>query len=291
MVTTLFSRGIHYSSILRSHSNPLGLPKIPRMSQNLPVKSAIPGVKKILLVSSGKGGVGKSTISANLALSFQKLGLTAGLLDADIFGPSVPKLFNIDGEPRISDQGKLIPKTNYGLQTMSMGYLIPTEESAIAWRGMMVMKALQQLLFDVAWRNVDILVIDMPPGTGDTQLSIGQLLKVNGAVVVSTPQDLSLIDAKKGITMFRKMKIPILGLVENMSYFECPNCHHESHIFGNLGVQAEAKKQEVELLGFLPLVKEVREQSDLGKPVAVSNASSEVSLKFLEIAKKVASKL
>lgn len=270
---------------------PKKAPEMPRMSRGLPVKQNIPGVKKIVLVSSGKGGVGKSTISANLALSFQKLGKKAGLLDVDVFGPSIPKLFNIKGEPRLSDTRKLLPKINYGLPTMSMGYLIPTEESAVAWRGLMVMKALQQLLFEVQWNNLDVLVIDMPPGTGDTQLTIGQQLKVNAAVIVSTPQDIALLDAKKGITMFNKVKIPVAGLVENMSYFLCPNCHHESHIFGNEGVKREAQKQGVELLGSIPLNEEICAQSDKGKPIVVSHPQSKIAELFKDIAKNLSCKL
>lgn len=289
-----FKRSFSFSKVLQ-HENPLGLPKkapeMPRMSRGLPVKQNIPGVKKIVLVSSGKGGVGKSTISANLALSFQKLGKKTGLLDVDVFGPSIPKLFKIEGEPRLSETGKLLPKINYGLPTMSMGYLIPTEESAVAWRGLMVMKALQQLLFEVQWNNLDILVIDMPPGTGDTQLTIGQQLKVNAAVIVSTPQDIALLDAKKGITMFNKVKIPVAGLVENMSYFLCPNCHHESHIFGNEGVKREAQKQGVVLLGSIPLNEEICTQSDKGKPIVISHPQSKITEMFLEIAKNLLTRL
>ncbi|AOA61762.1 GQ67_01581T0 [Komagataella phaffii] len=181
---------------------------MPRMSKGLPIRQKIPNVEKVILVSSGKGGVGKSTVSTNLALSLRNLGLKTGLLDADLFGPSIPKLMNLAGEPRITETGKLIPLVNYGIQTMSMGYLI-SEENAVVWRGLMVMKALQQLLFEVQWEDLDILVIDMPPGTGDTQLTISQQVKVDGSVIVSTPQDIALLDAVKGITMFNKVNIPV----------------------------------------------------------------------------------
>ncbi|ODV62081.1 Mrp/NBP35 family ATP-binding protein [Ascoidea rubescens DSM 1968] len=282
-------------SSIFNHENPLGLPKkspkIPRMSRGLPVRQHIPHVKKVILISSAKGGVGKSTVSSNIALSLQKLGKNVGLLDADLFGPSVPKLFNLSGEPRISDSGKLLPLTNYGLQTMSMGYLIPSEKSAVVWRGMMVIKALQQLLFEVEWNNIDILVIDMPPGTGDTQLTISQQVKVNGAVIVSTPQDIALIDAIKGITMFNKVNIPILGLVQNMSFYVCPNCNHESHIFGNDGVKREAEKQQLDILGSIPINEKICRQSDLGKPIVISDPDSPSAAFYVEIAQKILQKL
>lgn len=279
------------------HENPLGLPKtgagaplVPRMSKGLPIKQRIPGVAKILLVSSAKGGVGKSTVSSNLALALHKSGKKVGLLDADIFGPSVPRLFNLSGEPRLTDEGKLLPLSNYGIETMSMGYLVPPE-NAVVWRGLMVMKALQQLLFEVQWSNLDYLVIDMPPGTGDTQLTISQQLKVDGAVIVSTPQDIALIDAVKGIAMFNKVNIPILGLVQNMSYYICPNCSHESHIFGSEGAAREAKKHELALLGSIPLNEEICIQSDAGKPVVVSHPDSPLAAPYLDIARKVISEL
>ena len=288
-----------HTSIHRLHENPLGLPKvkkegkapdIPRMSKGLPIKQKIPGVNKILLVSSAKGGVGKSTVSINIALALQGLGKKVGVLDTDVFGPSIPRLLNLSGEPRISEDGKLIPLTNYGVESMSMGYLI-NPENAIVWRGLMVMKALQQLLFEVKWTNLDYLVVDMPPGTGDTQLTISQQLKVDGSIIVTTPQDIALIDAVKGIAMFNKVNIPILGLVQNMSYFVCPNCDHESHIFGTDGAQREAKKHHLDVLGSIPLNEEICTQSDNGKPVIVSNPDSKVSQPYIDIAQKVITKL
>ncbi|CDK24846.1 unnamed protein product [Kuraishia capsulata CBS 1993] len=279
----------------RAHENPLGIPRkssqAPQIPSRggLPVRQKIPGVKKIVVVASGKGGVGKSTVSANLAVGLSKLNLNVGLLDADVFGPSVPKLMNLSGEPRLSDN-KLQPLVNYGIQTMSMGYLIPTEQSAIVWRGLMVMKALQQLLFEVAWSNVDVLVIDMPPGTGDVQLTISQQCKVDGAVIVSTSQDVALIDVQKGMTMFEKVKIPIMGLVENMSYYQCPNCNHQEHIFGDNGVADEAAKQGVEVIASVPLNKQICLQSDKGMPISV-NESDPLAKPYLDLAKKVKQKL
>lgn len=291
-----------FHSVLRlRHENPLGLPRvkttkggpepsIPRMSKGLPIKQRIPNVKKIVLVSSAKGGVGKSTVSVNLALGLSELGKKVGVLDVDLFGPSIPKLLHLSGEPRISDEGKLLPLSNYGVDTMSMGYLI-APENAVVWRGLMVMKALQQLLFEVAWSPLDYLVIDMPPGTGDTQLTISQQLKVDGAVIVSTPQDIALIDAVKGITMFNKVRIPILGLVQNMSYYVCPNCNHESHIFGSDGAKREAEKHGLAVLGSIPLNEQICVQSDKGKPIVVSDPDSPLANAYIDIARKVIAEL
>lgn len=260
------------------------------MSKGLPIKQKIPNVKRIVLVLSAKGGVGKLTVSINLAAALQHLGKRTGVLDVDIFGPSVPKLLRLSGEPRISDQGKLLPLSNYGLESMSMGYMIRPED-AVVWRGLMVMKALQQLLFEVQWLPLDYLVVDMPPGTGDTQLTISQQLKVDGAIIVSTPQDIALIDAVKGIAMFNKVNIPILGLVQNMSHYVCPNCHHESHIFGSKGAEREAARHNLEVLGSIPLNEEICLQLDAGKPVVVQNPTSKVAEPYLEVAQKVVNKL
>ncbi|GEQ68081.1 hypothetical protein JCM33374_g1747 [Metschnikowia sp. JCM 33374] len=265
-------------------------PEIPRMSRGLPVRRRIDNVAKILLVSSAKGGVGKSTVSVNVALALKKLGKSCGILDVDIFGPSIPKLLRLQGEPRISSTGKLIPLSNYGLPSMSMGYLV-APENPVVWRGLMVMKALQQLLFEVEWPSLDYLVIDMPPGTGDTQLTISQQLKVDGAIIVSTPQDIALIDAVKGIAMFNKVNIPILGLVQNMSHFVCPNCNHESHIFGSDGARREALAHGLDVLGSIPLNETICVQSDSGKPVVVSEGDSALSEPYLSIGRKVLEKL
>ncbi|CAH6720663.1 cytosolic Fe-S cluster assembly factor Cfd1p [[Candida] jaroonii] len=258
------------------------------MSKGLPIKQKIPNVNRILLVSSGKGGVGKSTVSINFAMSLKKLGKKVGILDADLFGPSIPKLLNLNGEPRISDNGKLIPLSNYGLESMSMGYLI-APENPVVWRGLMVMKALQQLLYEVEWSKLDYLIIDMPPGTGDTQLTISQQLKVDGAVIVSTPQDIALIDAVKGISMFQKVNIPILGMVQNMSYFLCPNCNHESHIFGNEGAIKKAKELNLDVLASIPLNEQICESADNGKPIVLQDTP--ISDNYLQLAQAVLNKL
>lgn len=284
-------RYLSTSQCLLSHENPLGIPRlskdqIPRASQGIPIRQKIPNVANIILISSAKGGVGKSTVSVNTALALHKLGKKVGILDADIFGPSIPKLMNLSGEPRLSGTGKLLPLSNYGVQTMSMGYLIKPEQ-AIVWRGLMVMKALQQLLFEVDWSPIDYLVIDMPPGTGDTQLSIGQLLQITGAIIVSTPQDIALIDAVKGITMFNKINIPIIGMVQNMSHFICPNCNHESHIFKSKGAEKVATENNLKLLSSIPLNEEICVQSDSGKPIVVSDPNSPVSKPYFDIANEI----
>ncbi|QPG75604.1 hypothetical protein FOA43_002961 [Brettanomyces nanus] len=281
---------IHITSHTLSHSNPLGLPNFKPVDTRLPVKHTLPGVKDIILVSSCKGGVGKSTVSTNLAVALRNLDLNVGLLDADIFGPSIPKLMNLHGEPRLSDRGKLIPLQNYGIQTMSMGYLIPNEDSPIVWRGLMLQKALQQLIFDVDWNHLDVLVVDLPPGTGDIQITIGQMLKVSGAVIVSTSQDLALTDVKKGISMFNKVQIPIYGLVENMSVFVCPNCQHEERLFGDRGVLKEAKRLNIDYLGSIPLNPRICTSSDEGFPVAVDPNES-LAKPYYEIAKSLIGKI
>lgn len=261
---------------------------MPRMGRGLPVRRKIANVNRILLVSSAKGGVGKSTVAVNVALALRQHGRTAGLLDADIFGPSVPKLLNLQMEPRLAALGHLLPLTNYGLPAMSMGNLV-LPDLAVVWRGLMVMKALQQLLFEVDWPQLDYLVIDMPPGTGDTQLTISQQLKVDGAVVVSTPQDIALIDAVKGIAMFRKVDIPVLGLVQNMSYFVCPKCHHPLHVFGHDGAVRKARDLSLDVLGLVPLDPAICEHSDSGKPVVVADPT--LAKPYLSIAQKIIEKV
>ncbi|GMM47715.1 hypothetical protein DAPK24_043130 [Pichia kluyveri] len=290
MNVQVLKRQFSFARVLRSHQNPLGLPKFKTPNTKLPVKHSLPNVRKILLVSSGKGGVGKSTVSTNLAIALRNSDLNVGLLDADIFGPSIPKLMNLKGEPRISDTGKLIPMRNYGIQTMSMGYLIPNENSPIVWRGLILQKALQQLLFDVQWDNLDVLVIDLPPGTGDVQLTLSQLLKVDGAVIVSTSQDLALLDVKKGISMFQKVDIPILGLVENMSVFICPNCNHQEHLFGKEGALLEAEKLDITHLTSVPLNREICKRSDEGFPIALDKGSK-MAAPYYEMAKKLKNSL
>jgi ATP-binding protein involved in chromosome partitioning len=252
--------------------------------------TGIPGVAAIIAVASGKGGVGKSTVAVNLALALSKLGLKTGLLDADIYGPSVPRLLDIKEKPRSRDGQKLDPIEKFGLKTMSIGFLVKEDEPMI-WRGPMVMSALTQMLGDVTWAPLDVLVVDMPPGTGDAQLTIAQRVPLKGAVIVSTPQDIALIDARKGIAMFQKTQIPILGIVENMSVFVCPECGHESHIFGHGGARETARTLNVPFLGEIPLVPKIRETSDAGTPIVAEAPESREAEAFMTLARSVAGKI
>ena len=249
----------------------------------------IPGVGAIVAVASGKGGVGKSTVAVNLALGLAALGLKTGILDADIYGPSLPRLLSIKDKPR-SDGKKLQPIEKFGLRVMSIGFLID-QDTPMIWRGPMVMGALTQLLNDVEWAPLDVLIVDMPPGTGDAQLTLAQRVPLAGAVIVSTPQDLALIDARKGLAMFRKMEVPVLGIVENMSVFACPHCGHETHIFGHGGARAMAEELGCDFLGEIPLVPAIRETSDAGTPIMTLDKSSPEAQAFLALARKVAAKL
>lgn len=231
----------------------------------------IPGIRSIIAVASGKGGVGKSTTSVNLALGLRELGLKVGILDADIYGPSMPRLLGIKGKPSpVDSDGKILqPMERFGLKVMSIGFLVE-EETPMIWRGPMVISALNQMMKEVAWGELDILVVDMPPGTGDAQLTMAQQVPLAGAVIVSTPQDLALIDARKGLNMFKKTSVPILGIVENMSYHMCPKCGHRTDIFGHGGAEKEATRLGVRFLGAVPLHISIRETSDAGEPVVVS---------------------
>ena len=246
----------------------------------------VPGAKAIIAVASGKGGVGKSTTAVNLALGLKERGLAIGLLDADIYGPSIPRLLGLTGKPQQLAGNKLQPMEAYGLKVMSMGFLVD-EETPMIWRGPMVMSALSQMLKDVAWGDLDVLVVDMPPGTGDAQLTMAQQVPLAGAVIVSTPQDLALIDARKGLNMFRKVNVPVLGIVENMSSFVCPHCGERSDIFGHGGAKSEAARLGVPFLGEVPLTMAVRETSDSGKPVVVSDPSSPPAVAYRDIARNV----
>ncbi len=241
--------------------------------------------KNIIAVASGKGGVGKSTTAINLALSLSKLNLNVGILDADIYGPSLPKLTGINNKPK-SNGKKIIPHIAFGLQVMSIGYLIP-EDSATIWRGPMVMSAIEQLLKDVNWSNLDFLIIDMPPGTGDAQLTLSQRVQLAGAIIVSTPQDLSLIDARKGLNMFKKVSVPILGIIENMSFFECHNCNTKHEIFGSGGAKAEAEKLGVTFLNAIPLDISLRTTSDEGNPIVHKYPNSSISKRYMEVGSKI----
>jgi ATP-binding protein involved in chromosome partitioning len=278
------------TAVLTAHSEAANARPAPPQGHAHPPKSAgIEGVNAVIAVASGKGGVGKSTVAVNLALGLAKLGLKVGLLDADIYGPSVPRLLAITHKPE-SDGHKLKPIEKFGIKAMSIGFMVP-EDSPMIWRGPMVQSALTQMMNDVSWAPLDVLVVDMPPGTGDAQLTIAQRVPLKGAVIVSTPQDIALIDARKGIAMFEKTQVPILGLIENMSVFICENCGHETHIFGHGGARAEAAKLNAPFLGEIPLVPRIRETSDGGTPVVASHPDSAEAKAFLAIAAQVAQKI
>jgi ATP-binding protein involved in chromosome partitioning len=251
---------------------------------------APPGVKAIIAVASGKGGVGKSTTAVNLALGLRDLGLKVGILDADIYGPSIPKLLSIRERPQSLGGTRLKPISRYGLTVMSIGFLIE-EETPMIWRGPMVMSALTQMLREVEWGELDVMVVDMPPGTGDAQLTMAQQVPLKGAVIVSTPQDLALIDARRGVAMFRRVNVPILGIVENMSYFLCPSCGERSDIFSHGGAQREAERMNVPFLGEVPLHMTIREKSDAGLPVVATEPDSSHAKIYRDIAAKIRDQL
>ena len=250
----------------------------------------IPGIKNIIAVASGKGGVGKSTTAVNLALALAAEGATVGMLDADIYGPSQPTMLGISGRPESKDGKGLEPMEGHGLQAISIGFLIDVD-TPMVWRGPMVTQALEQLLKDTRWRDLDYLIVDLPPGTGDIQLTLAQKVPVTGAVIVTTPQDIALIDARKGLKMFEKVGIPILGVIENMSTHICPKCGHESHIFGSGGAEKMCKDYNTELLGALPLDISIREQADSGKPTVVADPDGAVSQVYKRIARRAAVKI
>ena len=255
----------------------------PHAQQARPAKAGVPGVEAIIAVASGKGGVGKSTTAVNLALALQANGLRVGILDADIYGPSIPRLMKISGRPQQIENRIIKPMENYGLKAMSMGFLVD-EETAMIWRGPMVQSALLQMLREVAWGDLDVLVVDMPPGTGDVQLTLAQQVPLAGAVVVSTPQDLALIDARKAITMFGKVEVPLLGIIENMSYFLAPDTGARYDIFGHGGARSEAERIGVPFLGEVPLTMEIRETSDIGTPVVVADPDGAAAKIYRDIA-------
>jgi ATP-binding protein involved in chromosome partitioning len=278
------------------HRHAQGVPHVsshrPPQSPSSPMskQSEIPGIAAVIAVASGKGGVGKSTTALNLALGLRDLGLRVGLLDADIYGPSVPRLTGIRDKPVLNDDKKMIPIARFGLAIMSIGFLVE-EDTAMIWRGPMVMSAITQMLRDVAWGTLDILVVDMPPGTGDAQLTLAQNVPLKGAVIISTPQDLSLIDARRGLAMFKKVNVPVLGIVENMSYFQCPQCGTRSDIFGHGGARLEAERLGVPFLGEIPLHMSIRATSDSGTPVVESEPDGPHAAIYRAIGAKVRDQL
>ncbi len=250
-------------------------------------RGSVPGVRAIVAVASGKGGVGKSTVAANLALGLRANGLRVGVLDADIYGPSMPRMLGLSGQRPESRDGKILtPLENYGLRCMSMGFLVP-EDTPMIWRGPMVTSALQQMLRGVEWGELDIMIVDMPPGTGDAQLTMAQQVPLAGAVIVSTPQDIALLDARKGLNMFTKVDVPVLGIVENMSYFLCPHCGGRSEIFSHGGARQEAERLGTEFLGEVPLDIKIRETSDGGTPITVAEPDNPHALVFRRIAARI----
>jgi ATP-binding protein involved in chromosome partitioning len=254
-----------------------------------PQGAGVPGVRHIIAIASGKGGVGKSTTAANLALALKNLGLRVGLMDADVYGPSVPTLFALSERPEVEGK-QMKPLEAHGLKIMSIGFLVDAG-TAMIWRGPMVMSALTQMLTEVAWGELDVLVVDMPPGTGDAQLTMAQRVKLSGAVIVSTPQDLALADARRGVAMFRKVDVPILGIVENMSYYCCPNCGHRADLFGHGGARAEAQAMGAPFLGEIPLALAIRETSDAGSPIVAQQPDGEHAKAYGAIAEAVWTRL
>jgi ATP-binding protein involved in chromosome partitioning len=284
-IVTLTSERAPGAPAARSHShapaaNPAARPRVPE---------SVAGVRHLIAVASGKGGVGKSTVAANLAIAMAQEGWRVGLLDADVFGPSAPRLFGLTEKPKV-EQSFLVPLLAHGVKVISIGLMIE-EEAPVVWRGPMVMSAVTQLLREVAWGELDCLVVDMPPGTGDVQLTLAQSAPLAGAIIVSTPQDLALIDARRGIAMFDKVKIPVLGIIENMSYFICPHCQGRSDIFAHGGARHEAEKRGVAFLGEVPLDMEIRETSDAGRPVAAAFPDGPHAKIFRAIARNVIGQL
>ncbi|MFW2589418.1 Mrp/NBP35 family ATP-binding protein [Sagittula sp. SSi028] len=267
---------------LTADAPPPGLGAKPKPKPQGPQK--IPGVDHLIAVASGKGGVGKSTVSANLACALAAQGRRVGLLDADVYGPSQPRMLGVSGRPASPDGKTILPLRNHGVTMMSMG-LMTNEGQAVAWRGPMLMGALQQMMMQVQWGALDVLIVDLPPGTGDVQMTLAQKAEVDGAIVVSTPQDVALLDARKGIDMFQQLKVPLLGMIENMSTHICSNCGHEEHVFGHGGVKAEAEKLGVPLLAEIPLDLQIRLAADGGAPIVVSQPDSPQAQAFHKVAK------
>jgi ATP-binding protein involved in chromosome partitioning len=256
----------------------------------IPPKAGIPGVKAILAVASGKGGVGKSTSAVNIALAFARLGRKVGLMDADIYGPSLPRMMGLSGRPDSKDGKTIEPKEAYGVKCMSIGFMVPDDTPTI-WRGPMVMAAVEQLLREVNWGELDILVCDLPPGTGDAQLTMAQRVPLAGAVIISTPQEVALSDVRKGLNMFRKVDVPVFGIVENMSFYLCPSCGHRADIFGHGGARQTAQEMGCDFLGEIPLHLSIREHADAGTPIVASEPDSPYAQPYLDIARKLLKKI
>jgi ATP-binding protein involved in chromosome partitioning len=283
------------SAVLTAHSDAPAQPASPkgpppelglRRAAPAPESKKIPGVDHIVAIASGKGGVGKSTVAANLAVALAAKGKRVGILDADVYGPSQPRMLGIFGRPSSPDGKTILPLRNHGVTAMSMGFMVP-EGDAVIWRGPMLMGALQQLLTQVQWGRLDVLLVDLPPGTGDVQLTLAQKAEVTGAIVVSTPQDIALLDARKAMNMFEKTETPILGLIENMSTYICPNCGHEAHIFGHGGAKAEAEKLDIQFLGDIPLDLDIRIASDSGAPIVAAKPNTPQARAFIDIAERL----
>ena len=278
------------TAVLTAHRGEPGRPSSPAATGHAgrpaTAKAQVPGIRSIVAVASGKGGVGKSTTAVNLALALATQGHRVGLLDADIYGPSQPRMMGIHGRPAATEERKLIPMQNHGIKCMSIGFMI-AEDTPMIWRGPMVQSAINQMLREVEWGEVDILVADLPPGTGDAQLTMAQQVPLTGAVIVSTPQDIALLDARKGLNMFRKVDVPVLGIIENMSYFLCPHCGERSDIFSHGGARREAERLGTEFLGEVPLDIAIRETSDGGRPIVVSQPQSGHAKTYQAIAGRV----
>ncbi|MXU66446.1 Mrp/NBP35 family ATP-binding protein [Oceanomicrobium pacificus] len=276
------------SALLTAHAAPKAPPdlKVGRHPTPQAGPQKVAGVNRIIAVASGKGGVGKSTVSANLAVALAAEGKRVGLLDADVYGPSQPRMLGISGRPASPDGKTILPLRNHGVTLMSIGLMVK-EDEAVVWRGPMLMGALQQMLGQVQWGQLDVLIVDLPPGTGDVQMTLSQKAEVTGAIVVSTPQDIALLDARKALNMFDKMNVPVLGMIENMSSYTCPNCGHEAHIFGHGGAKADAERLDLPFLGEIPLDLDIRLASDGGAPITVSKPDGPQAGAFRTIARKL----
>ena len=278
-------------SVRFAQSPPRQEPQMPA-GQPAFTKRKVPGVKHLIAVGSGKGGVGKSTVSANLALALARLGYRVGLLDADIYGPSIPTLLGLKGErATVNERNKIVPIEKFGIKVLSIGFMLPSEDTPVIWRGPMLMKALTQFLFDVDWEELDYLILDLPPGTGDVQLTLAQNVDISGAVVVTTPQDVALADVKKATSMFKEVQIPVLGVIENMAYFVCPESGKRYYIFGKGKTAEFASAYGLKILGSIPIDPEVAERSDRGEPIVIGSPESEVAKAFFGIARIITQEL